>query len=465
VTASGPTNASERRDVVVVGAGVAGLTAAWELRDLDVLVLESEDRVGGRIRSVARGDYWLNVGAHVFGGPGSETDRIVRETGVTSVPVPGTLTALAVRGRLLSSGRVETYPFRLPLSLRERAALITAGVRLRRGVGAYDRAVTPRPGESEAERRARTLAFMNDRSFADFLGHVPPIVDELFRVTVARSSAEPDELSAGHGIGYFHLVWRKGQGLSRNILGGSSLLTEALAAGVAGRVVTGAHVGSVVADGDGVGVTYERDGQTHRVKADQAVVATPAHVTHTIVRDLPSALESALRAIPYGPYVVVSVLTNERSPQPWDGTYAIATPGSAFNMIFNLANVLRTGPRQPGGSLMLYSGGRRLAEPLLELDDDAIVSRYLDDAEHVLPALRSTVVEAVVQRWPKAIPYPAPGRAAIQQALEMPLPRIQLAGDYLGTWYSETAIQTGSTAAARARAALTPQVRPRRSGC
>jgi len=36
-------------DVVVVGAGLAGLAAACELRDLDVLVIEKDDRTGGRV--------------------------------------------------------------------------------------------------------------------------------------------------------------------------------------------------------------------------------------------------------------------------------------------------------------------------------------------------------------------------------------------------------------------------------
>lgn len=39
------------KDVVVVGGGIAGLSAAWRLRHRDILVLESEGRVGGRIRS------------------------------------------------------------------------------------------------------------------------------------------------------------------------------------------------------------------------------------------------------------------------------------------------------------------------------------------------------------------------------------------------------------------------------
>jgi oxygen-dependent protoporphyrinogen oxidase len=43
---------TERRyEVVIVGAGIAGLTAGWTLRDRRILVLEATDRVGGRLRS------------------------------------------------------------------------------------------------------------------------------------------------------------------------------------------------------------------------------------------------------------------------------------------------------------------------------------------------------------------------------------------------------------------------------
>src|SRR3954467_12753059 len=101
------------RDVVVIGGGIAGLAAEWRLRHRDVLLLEAGDRLGGRMRSDVRGDYWLNYGAHLFPAPGSLVDRMAGECGLETVPVTGGMMGLAVGSKIPASGRVETYPFRL----------------------------------------------------------------------------------------------------------------------------------------------------------------------------------------------------------------------------------------------------------------------------------------------------------------------------------------------------------------
>lgn len=443
------------RDAVVVGAGIGGLAAAWDLRERDVLVLEATDRLGGRVRSEPRGPYWLNLGAHVWSGPGSATWRLAEEVGVELARVPGELVAIELNGRIVAGGRPELFPFRLPLGLRDRVALIRAGLRLRRAVAGFERAAEPRPGETSAQTRQRVLAYGDDRTFADWLGQLPDDAAALFRATVTRSTAELEEISFGHGAGYFSLVWNAGKGLSHNVLGGPGRLIDGIAAGLPEPVRTGAEVSEIAADGDLARVRYRERGSEREVLARHVVLATKAFDAARIAVDLPAETRRTLEAIPYGPTVVMAIMTGEAGPMPWDGLYALATPKRAFSMLFNVVNVLRptSARREPGGSLMVYRSGHA-ALRLFERSDAEIERAFLDDLAAIFPETRGLVTETVLVKMPRMLPYVAPGRAAQQPALERSLGRVHLVGDYLGGVYTETAIASGQSAAAEIETAL-----------
>ncbi len=192
-------------DVIVIGGGIAGLAAAWRLRQRDVVLLEATDRTGGRLCSEGRGSYWLNWGAHVFSGPGSATGQLLDETGVEAVPVPGELAALAMNGRLLTDGRVLTYPFRVPMPWASRLALLRAGAKVRLAVRRYGAACAPRADDAPGALQQRVYDFLGDRSFADFTGaaapgcgrDVPPDRDALGRRHPSR--CQPELVSATSG--------------------------------------------------------------------------------------------------------------------------------------------------------------------------------------------------------------------------------------------------------------------------
>ena len=101
---------------------------------------------------------------------------------------------------------------------------------------------------------------------------------------------------------------------------------------------------------------------------------------------------------------------------------------------------------------MVYRSGRGGLE-LMEQSDAEIERAFLDDLYAIFPEARGIVTETVLLRLPRMLPYAAPGRAALQPALDRPLGRIHLAGDYLGGVYVETAIQTGHAAASAIAAA------------
>ena len=75
-----------RERVLVVGAGVAGLSAAYRLAQsgFDVTVLEASDHVGGKTAATRRDGFTLNRGATVLGGSYTAMLALARELGVDS---------------------------------------------------------------------------------------------------------------------------------------------------------------------------------------------------------------------------------------------------------------------------------------------------------------------------------------------------------------------------------------------
>ena len=444
------------KDVVIVGGGLAGLAAAWRLRHWDSMVLESGSRVGGRIRSERRGRYWLNWGGHVFAGPGSSTDALLNETGIVAAQVPGALAALSMNGKLLLKGPMPTYPFRIPMSLASRTALLKAGIKVSGQVLRYARIVRQRAGEDPAVRQQRVYDFENDRSFQDFVGELPEDAGALFYPTVTRSAADPWEIAAGAGIGYFSLVWNIGQGLNRGVVGGPSTLTQGIATALGDRVQLDAEVLEIVHRKHSVVVRYRQHDVDNEVEGRCVVLATPATVSHRVAVDLPQDIREALGKVLYGPYVSAAFLTGESTPQPWDAAYGIAAPKRSFNIVLNQASIVRGSEttRQPGSSIMTFSPAS-LAKNLLPRSDEEILRIYTDDLNQVLGSgFGASVVEAQVQRWETGAPYCFPGRGALQPALTRRDSRVFLAGDYLGTLYTETAISTGFSAAQEAASLL-----------
>ena len=433
------------KDVIVVGGGLAGMSAAWRLRDTDLMVLEASTRIGGRLRSERRGKYWLNWGGHVFGGEGSYADKLLQEVGVASLDLTGSFTALSFKGKTINGGNINLYPFKLPLSWATRCEIARVGLKVMKAVKTYGKVNKPRKGEDYRVRQQRIYDFMADKTFSEFTGPISSDADAFFRPTVSRSSGDPEEISAGAGIGYFLLVWDKSAGLARNIVGGAASLPQAIAYKLGDRVKLGAEVVEVVQHDDHVEVTYTQDGNEFTEKARYCVMTTTAPITHRVTKGLDPIVHEALGQIKYGHYVSAAFLTNETVRQSWDDVYAYCTPQRSFNIAFNMSNLVRSmeaGNRSPGSSFMVFSPAT-LARNLIDLPDEKVLEIYRKDLGEVFPGFEKLIVEQEVQKFRDGLAYCFPGRNKLQPMLTRPAHRIYLAGDYLGSWYTETAIQTG----------------------
>jgi protoporphyrinogen/coproporphyrinogen III oxidase len=188
------------------------------------------------------------------------------------------------------------------------------------------------------------------------------------------------------------------------------------------------------------------------------IVAAQAPYAAPLVAPVAEQAATALAQLTYGAFLTVAVETSETTPMPYDAVYAIATPGRVFDIFTNQAHALRgRGPRRPGGSLMLFAGGRAAAA-LMRERDEVIVERFLADLRKLYPQTRSVIAGTTVHRWELGNVYARPGRHRLQAPLEGALgayENLHLAGDYFAELGNmEAAAWTGLVAAERVDARI-----------
>jgi oxygen-dependent protoporphyrinogen oxidase len=450
---------SNHHDVIIVGGGIAGLAAAWTLRDRDILLLEREALVGGRLRSERRGPYWVNLGAHIFGGEQSLATVLGREMGLEFLVPQGSISVVAIKGQIVRGGLLETLPFRLPLSLPARISLIRVGLRLKvaefMARRADPRGQIPRPDFLPPLDVLPVDKRLDGMSFRKVLGPMHPEVEELMRVIANRISGEIDSISGQHGAASSIGLW----GHRRPVLvGGSGLLPQALHERLGKRVRTNTRVQRLEQSKTAVHAEVDMDGVRQDLTADYCVVAVPPSVVREVVQDLPKEKDAALAQVRCAPWVVAGLFTKETVPMPWDDIYAMAVPGRSFCFLFNPANAVRTSSqRAPGGSLVVYTAGDRAGDLSL-LPDAEIQEHYLNDLYGLFPEARGIVDEVVIRRWPCGVPIFERGRGGIQQQLAARCGRLYFAGDYLMCPGIDLAMWTGVAAAQAIQARQRQQV-------
>lgn len=441
----------ESCDVVVIGAGAAGLVAGSTLAGVvDVIVLEAAARPGGRVESVRHGDYWLNIGAQFTEGAGPLFDVMDRYR-IERNSLAGKKAALYVKGRMVTTDNPVLLMLRSRMSVKAKVELARTGLRIKR---AYAKLVGT---NVEAARITRTR-LDSETGAALMKGASSPAMIDLFEAWSGQWIGCDAEETAGAqlalSIGTALEKAAKVQNFALPV-GGNQSFTDALAMDLSHRLRLGAEVGSVSWGDDKVVVHY-RDAQGPvSVTARRAVMAAPADRALAILENLPAAHYEALRDIKYGRYVLAGVFTKESGPQRWDDYYAVSTPDLSFQIAFNhAASQRRGGPRKPGGALVLMAGGSR-ADELGRLTDEQIEATFLKDLVTLFPELDGNVDRVIVKRQPRVVSYWGPGkRDASQRTLRKPLGPIWFAGDYLGDPSLAAAAASGQRAAERVLASL-----------
>lgn len=238
-------------EVVVVGAGLAGLSAARQLvgEGLEVVVVEARDRVGGRTENGFLAGVPLELGGQ-WVGPGQEVILgLVEELGLETFP-----TWTAGENLFDLNGSVRRYRGTIPKI--NPAALAEVWLALKR-IDRLSSRIDP-----AAPWSAARAAEWDEITVADWISRsvLTRTAKDLIRLAVhAVWAAEPEEISLLHFLAYTRaagsieaLLDTEGGAQDSRVVGGSQAISERMAADLDGRVLTGKQVSAIEWSGDSV---------------------------------------------------------------------------------------------------------------------------------------------------------------------------------------------------------------------
>lgn len=339
-------------DTIVIGAGLTGLTAADELtaRGLDVSVLESRRRVGGRTYSVELAGEAVDLGAEFVGMHHRRGRRLAGRLGLKLQP--SRLLSRRAHWQLGGASKVGHLP---PLTAREVASTLRLFARQNR---------LSRPLDINEPWAAPSARSLDAISLADWLeaeqptGRALELQQQIWR---GFMQSEPDSLSM------LHLLWmvRRGGGwpagmrdtVALRVPGGTQQLALGLAARLGSRVELSKVVTRVEQEDGGVRVlTADGDERT----AAQAILAVPIPALRWIdfTPALPPELDAMRRELRFAQGAAVLV----GGPGAARGKFDLAFGDSHFNEGWrrgSTAKALVPVPGAPGG---LEAIGTRLAD-------------------------------------------------------------------------------------------------------
>jgi oxygen-dependent protoporphyrinogen oxidase len=411
-------------DVVIVGAGLAGLTAAHLLTDLDVTVLEAEPRVGGRatryrdykgLRIAVGGAMWFDSN------PDSPEARLLEKVGAAPelVHASGTPALLWGREHIQYTPDVKELSSRLPFSRDAKEDYVRSWRRVRAASdGLKER--------SKADNLYRELMSL---TAAQWLGDVHPEVREFFsRLMQAEMHVLLEETSAFFFVfslppfGGGNSEW--GENLIRVPGGGKGTTAgEALAASLQITPVTDALVTTIYDEGSRCLVRYRRNGEDHELSASKVIVTTPSSTVARLVRELPAWKLSALLALRPSCVVGLHLLGDKSAKLPWsDISFAWAIDKS-FSMLLRPADDGTVARLAAVGAAAMFYADRT---------DAAVVDTFQRDLYEVFPNGRAVVEDCYVHRFFHPATMPRFGVERHADELMRPIGNIHFAGDYTG---------------------------------
>jgi oxygen-dependent protoporphyrinogen oxidase len=404
--------ASAKHDVVIVGGGVSGLTAAYRLQHRDALLLEKEPHWGGNAYVMEYDGSVYATGA-AFLEAKSEAFQFAKEIGLDPLPV-NSPDGSVINGEFVPDtwgDGLNKLPY--PPIVKD------SFKKFRKEMMNVD-----------LEKRGQELYTV---PFSSFMGVYAAEV-KLWWDTFGPSNwgATSNDTAATMGIEALQYAVLSSRSDNRHTFpGGLGAITKKLAETLqpvyGERMQANATIVAVVPGKEDVQVTYMLGSELKTVSAKTVIMATPKFITRRIVEGLPEKQSEAMKALRYAPYCVVNLIYNgavfNRGYDNW-------CPGNTFTDFIVADWVIRkkTGYKQKHNILSCYTPLREQerARLLTEAGAKELAADVLRDFQKLTPETNGIdPVEVHIYRRGHPLYMSTPGTyTQLQPLVRQPMDRV-----------------------------------------
>ena len=409
--------------LIVVGAGISGLAAAWAAHNaavqagaaLDVLVLERDTQVGGKARTIVRDGWMVEGGPSGFLGGRPELDALLRVAGLAQ----DVLSARAESKRrfLYGAGRMREVKAS-PLAFATSGIMSPAGLArlcaepfIGRAHDAGDETVwefaARRLGPQAADR------LISPMTLGVFAGDAK-------RLSFASAFPKMAALEREHGSLVRGMIARRRGGAGAHLSSlrdGMQSLPLRLAERGGFAVRCNASVRAIARTPRGWSVAIEGGGAP--LDADALIIAAEPFAAAELLRPLAAEAADALEEIPCPPVTVVALGYDgaARANIP-EGFGVLVSRGEGLRMLGNLWESSTYPGRAPTGGILVRAMFGGAADPAIGALDDAAMLELARREVALIYALATAPVFTAVVRIARAIPQYEPGHANRVAAVE-----------------------------------------------
>jgi monoamine oxidase len=443
------------RRVIVIGAGLSGLVAAYELTQAghDVTILEARLRPGGRVytlRNLLSDNLYAEAGAIYIHDNHTHTLRYVRQFNLPldETPLRNFQSVYYLRGRRVRFSPNAAIRWHLPLTAEEQR-LGQSGMWQKYIGEALQEIGDPRapdwPPESLRRYDQMTMAeFLRSRGASD--GAIA-----LLRAGYLDLWGESIESYSALSLLRDQALLR-GSRRSYTIRGGNDQLPKAFAERLAEKIRYGAEVVQIEQTPQGVRVLYQRAGQRVAVSGDRLICALPFTLLQRIVVTPPFS-ESKARAMAELPVTSVTRVYLQTRQRFWEAEGLTPSANTDLPIMWTHDVTFN----QPGGrgvmeSYMTGASARQTAA----MKESERLAFTLEHMEKVFPGTRDHYEGGISHSWDQdeyargGYIWFKPGQmTALWPHITRPEGRVHFAGDHTSSQpgWMNGALESGLRAA------------------